>query len=363
MDFDDLRTVLRDSGVDLWMLIDSAISMASADYRAELMNRRDGIVERLYAPPVISRCPNCDHQRPQQPQLMMMIDKEKEISNSHELKGGGSPSTPISTDDGDGDGDEVREQRRFSGNSIDIDVDVDDDDDDDEQTRILNIKDQLDDLDQAEDSLIHLLQNLKDMEITFKALQETDIGRHVNRFRKHQSNEVRRLVKQLVRKWKDLVDEWVKSNMPGEVAASALIDEDSPLQNTQKSSQNGHHQVPDFTYSPNPHNWSSGSDKNTAEPEPKGKTVVPRRTPPQPKPVQSVTPPNSALPNRQGERKDSTIDPERLASARRRLHENYQEAQNAKKQRTIQVMDIHDIPKPKNTFFARNKGGFQTKHW
>ncbi|KAK9162658.1 hypothetical protein Syun_003560 [Stephania yunnanensis] len=356
MDFDDLRSILRNSGVDLWTLIDSAISMASADYRAELMNRRDGMVEKLYAPPVISRCKNCDHQ--QQQQLMMMIDKDQKESSSHELKGGGSPSTPISTDDADAD--EDRDGRRFSGNSIDVD-DVDDVDDD-EQTRILNIKEQLDDLDQSEDLVIHLLQNLKDMDITFKALQETDIGRHVNRFRKHQSNEVRRLVKQLVRKWKDLVDEWVKSNMPGEVAAaSALIDEDSPLQNTQKSNQNGHHQVPDFTYSPNTHNWSSGSDKNTAEPESKGKRSLEGRLLNQSQFNQSHL--QILLFLIQGERKDSTIDPERLASARRRLHENYQEAQNAKKQRTIQVMDIHDIPKPKNTFFARNKGGFQTKHW
>ena len=29
----------------------------------------------------------------------------------------------------------------------------------------------------------------------------------------------------------------------------------------------------------------------------------------------------------------------------------------AKRQRTIQVMDIHEIPKPKNTFFGKNKGG------
>lgn len=31
---------------------------------------------------------------------------------------------------------------------------------------------------------------------------------------------------------------------------------------------------------------------------------------------------------KQREQKDSTIDPEKLASARRRLHENYQEAEN-----------------------------------
>ena len=29
----------------------------------------------------------------------------------------------------------------------------------------------------------------------------------------------------------------------------------------------------------------------------------------------------------------------------------------AKRQRTIQVMDIHEIPKPKNAFFGKNKGG------
>ncbi|GMP58483.1 hypothetical protein CsSME_00022133 [Camellia sinensis var. sinensis] len=46
-----------------------------------------------------------------------------------------------------------------------------------------------------------------DMDITLKALKETNIGRHVNHLWKNPSNDVRRLVKQLVRKWKDLVDE------------------------------------------------------------------------------------------------------------------------------------------------------------
>lgn len=40
----------------------------------------------------------------------------------------------------------------------------------------------------------------------------------------------------------------------------------------------------------------------------------------------------------------------------------------AKRQRTIQVMDIHEIPKPKNSFIAKNKGGggsgsHQGRHW
>ena len=95
------------------------------------------------------------------------------------------------------------------------------------------------------------------------------------------------------------------------------------------------------------------------------------------------------------------VDSEKLASARKRLQENYKEAENglliffsastlilldssiwayaeavcvcvfyfgeAKRQRTIQVMDIHEIPKPKNAFFGKNKGGSgggsHGKHW
>ncbi|KAL7215180.1 hypothetical protein ACSBR1_027358 [Camellia fascicularis] len=113
-----------------------------------------------------------------------------------------------------------------------------------------------------------------DMDITFKALKETNIGRHVNRLWKNPSNDVRRLVKQLVRKWKDL--------------------------------------VPDFAYSPNPHNGSSGSDKNNSEPEPKAK-VVPRRDAPPAKLTHSIPLAASAPPRKRQQ------DLERLASTRKRF--------------------------------------------
>ena len=35
----------------------------------------------------------------------------------------------------------------------------------------------------------------------------------------------------------------------------------------------------------------------------------------------------------------------KLEAAKRKLHEGYQQAENAKKQRTIQVIELHDIPK------------------
>ncbi|XP_020215745.1 probable mediator of RNA polymerase II transcription subunit 26c isoform X1 [Cajanus cajan] len=332
MDSEDFRSILESAGADVWTLIDTAIAVASVDHGDELKRRRDGIVERLYvassAPP---RCRNCE-------------------PDDGEIKTRNSPS--------------AAEAKDPHGGLVD-----------DEQMKILEIKEQLEDPHQSEDSLVELLQNLADMDITFQALGKTDIGRHVNRLRKHSSNDVKRLVKLLVRKWKEIVDEWVKSRTTGEAGTAVMADGDSPQQ---KSLQNGHRQVEeifliiiqkaklssflifysflqilDFAYSPNPHNGSFGSEINNIEPQQLKPKAIPRKEAP-PKPPPSVTNPAPAPQNRQSV---INIDLDRFDSARKRLQENYKEAANAKKQRTIQVMDLHDLPKPKNAFFGKNKGG------
>ncbi|KAL9313819.1 hypothetical protein ACSQ67_019271 [Phaseolus vulgaris] len=326
MDLDDFRSILDTSGVDVWMFIDAAIAVASADCAAELKRRRDSIVESLYS--ATAAPPRCRNSSP------------TPCCRSRQF-----PATPQSLENDDGGEDLDPYGGLF----------------DDEQKKILEIKEQLEEPDQSEDSLVELLQSLADMDITFQALKETDIGRHVNRLRKHPSNDVRRLVKLLVRKWKEIVDEWVKLKPQGG-RDTLMADGDSPVQ---KTTQNGHHhQIPDFAYSPNPHNGSSGSDRNNSEAEHKPK-VIPRSEPrPKPTPAPSISTPASASQNRQ---RDSSFDAERLASARRRLQENYKEAENAKRQRTIQVMDINELPKskPKNAFFGKNKGGggSQGRHW
>ncbi|TYG66001.1 hypothetical protein ES288_D06G232700v1 [Gossypium darwinii] len=335
MDLDDFRSVLETAGVDVWTFIDTAILVASLDYGQELKQRRDGIVERLYATSMVTKCKSCDF---------------GEGSNGYQLNNESNPH---------GGGEEGVTGSPFSPQS---DNENDDFDPygglfDDEQKRVLEIKERLELPDQSEDTLVDLLQSLADMDITFQALKETDIGRHVNKLRKHSSNDVRRLVKHLVRKWKDIVDEWVRVNQPGEHEPAALMDGDSPQQ---KQPQNGRQQVPDFAYSPNPHNGGSGSEKNNSEPERKPKPIPPRKDPPS-RPTH-LTPPQNV--QRQREQKETNFDAERLASARKRLQESYKEAENAKKQRTVQVMDIHELPKPKNAFFGRNKGGgSQGRHW
>ncbi|KAJ4827764.1 hypothetical protein Tsubulata_020864 [Turnera subulata] len=369
MDADDFRSVLETCGVDVWTFIDAAIDVAALDYASELKQRRDGIVEKLYATPSSSSCRNCSlHNNSDLNDVSNVTAKNNDAVNGRveakrggggfekDGKRGGSPSTtPLSVDDDDDGGAEDEDLDPYGGLF------------DDEQKRILDIKQQIEDPRQTEDSLVDLLQSLADMDITFQALKETDIGRHVNRLRKHSSGDVRRLVKQLVRKWKEIVDEWVSVNPQGDHASSALMDGDSPQQ---KMPQNGHHQVPDFAYSPNPHNGSSGSDKNNSEPERKLKPAPSREAPARPT-QKSVPASVSASHNVQRQKeqqreqqKQSNFDSERLASARRRLQESYKEAENAKRQRTIQMMDIHEIPKPKNAFFGKNRGGgSQGRHW
>ncbi|KAL7263033.1 hypothetical protein ACSBR1_001245 [Camellia fascicularis] len=68
--------------------------------------------------------------------------------------------------------------------------------------------------------------------------------------------------------------------------------------------------VPDFAYSPNPHNGSSGSNKNNSELEPKAK-VVPQRDAPPAKPTHSI-PLATSAPPRKRQQKESSLDLERL---------------------------------------------------
>ncbi|CAN1349152.1 Probable mediator of RNA polymerase II transcription subunit 26c [Linum perenne] len=351
MDSDDLRSILETAGVDVWELIDSAIAVASSDYPSELKQRRDKIVEALFSSSSSSATATCN--RCAQSGGGNLREREVDTNTSPVaavaavVERRHSPVTPVD--------DEFEEEDPYAGLF-----------EDDIETRVMDIKQQLEHPDQSEDSLVELLQTLDDMDITFKALKESDIGRHVNRLRKNPSNEVKRLVKKLVRKWKEIVDEWVRLNPQGEHGSSALMaDGDSPQQ--QRIAQNGHlHQVPDFAYSPNPNNGSSGSDRNYSEPEVVVRNTPRKEAPTRPAQQHSSSKSYGSFLQRQQQQRGSNdnFNSDRLASASKRLQESYKEAQNAKKQRKIQVMDIHDLPKPKNTYFAKNKGGSsQGRHW
>ncbi|KAL6641838.1 hypothetical protein ACP70R_020019 [Stipagrostis hirtigluma subsp. patula] len=325
-------------GGDVWDLIDAALAAAARDRPDELRARRDGIVERLYAG---GGCRNCEAP----PALV-----QPRAGNEAAAAVAASPGSQDEEVDADGLGEDV----------------ADDDADAGVESKILAIRDFLEDPDQPDDEMVSLLQNLADMDITYKALQETDIGRHVNGLRKHPSGEVRQLVKLLVRKWKEIVDDWVRlHNSGGDGVGSILTDVDSPDKFQTKNYQKA--QVSELRYSPSPQRHNGLSTERSSNHDVVESTMEKRRASPAPtyhntklnNSNKYSTTSTSAPARTMREQKDTLLDPEKLDSARKRLQENYQEAQNAKKQRTIQVMDIHDIPKPKNrnTFIRKTGGG------
>ena len=328
------RALAAFGGGDVWDLVDAALAAAAP---ADLRARRDGIVERLYAG---ARCRNCDApesppQPPRQPAEAASPAWQEEEEEEEE--------------EADVDGLGLEEETDEGGGL---------------ESKILAIKDFLEDPDQSEEELVSLLQNLADMDITYKALQETDIGRHVNGLRKHPSGDVRQLVKLLVRKWKEIVDGWVRlHNSGGDGGNSILTDGDSPEKTQGKSYQNA--RVSDFKYTPSPPQRHSGlSSERSRNNNGFESTLERHRASPAPtyhtkqNNGNNYSTTSSSAPARaMREQKDNHLD-EKLDSARKRLQENYQEAQNAKKQRTMQVLDIHDIPKPKNkNTFIRKPGG------
>lgn len=134
MDLDDFRAVLESCGVDVWTFIDTAIEVASLDYGGELKHRRDGIVERLYSAssPSEPRCRNCDDVDDRGNMNGHEV-KATEVKDSGDHRGKSrSPATPQSVERED-----AEDLDLFGGLF------------DDEQKKILEIKEQLEDLDQV----------------------------------------------------------------------------------------------------------------------------------------------------------------------------------------------------------------------
>uniref|UniRef100_A0A8R7UDX6 TFIIS N-terminal domain-containing protein n=1 Tax=Triticum urartu TaxID=4572 RepID=A0A8R7UDX6_TRIUA len=135
------RALAAFGGGDVWDLVDAALAAAAP---ADLRARRDGIVERLYAG---ARCRNCNApesppQPPRQPAEAASPAWQEEGEEEEE--------------EADVDGLGLEEETDEGGGL---------------ESKILAIKDFLEDPDQSEEELVSLLQNLADMDITYNALQ------------------------------------------------------------------------------------------------------------------------------------------------------------------------------------------------
>ncbi|KAG0597019.1 hypothetical protein M758_UG304700 [Ceratodon purpureus] len=209
------RKFFDGAGADIWTVIEFALDLAATDYPHELRMRRDGFVEKLFAhPSLLSKSNGC-----------LPVVACHDVDEAQDDK---------ATDPPEYDYDHVRndlsdeEDRLIISNEEYDEAEALNDAMEEENRQmqeVLRIKKILADLPEDENDVLTALRRLEDMHISVEALKATEIGKEVNALRKHQSKRIRSLAKGLVRGWKDLVDEWVKS--AGDVAAAAMAGSDS----------------------------------------------------------------------------------------------------------------------------------------
>ncbi|KAF8098849.1 hypothetical protein N665_0257s0059 [Sinapis alba] len=167
---DTWRDYFQHGDSDIFGIIEHAIMVAATDSPEELKTRRDTIVELLFSCP-LSRCIGC-HQ----------------------------PVETVGVDSGGHEEDEMK---------LNVNQIVDE---------VMRIKDILLNKHDEPSVLFESMTKLASMSISMDLIKGSEIGKAVNRLRKHGSNKISKLAKTLIEKWKEMVDQLI--NMPKEVAAA-----------------------------------------------------------------------------------------------------------------------------------------------
>ncbi|CAL9220329.1 unnamed protein product [Arabidopsis halleri] len=370
---DNWRDYFRRGDSDIFGIIDHAIMVAAADWPEEFKSRRDRIAELLFSCRV-SRCIGCDH-------LELSIAGDEEANHgcrTVETVGGGGDrdDSGVATDDGEEASVIVDEVMRI-------------------RYILLNKEDEPDSV------LLESLRKLESMSMNVDILKDTEIGKAVNGLRRHSSDKISKLAKTLFAEWKELVDQWM--NTPKEMAGAegtpesanlSVIDEEeafpspphdldiyapepngfelsqildcldcdgNPRQSVESTKherkmQSSERSRPEGTNDANVVGGYSKDQHIRREDRPMKHSATdfdePRRQPKQSReqmvPAIQRKPPIVAKQKRKlaGPQQDKlkALDPDaKFEFAKRKLQESYQQHENAKRQRTIQVLET--IPK------------------
>lgn len=207
------RRFFEGAEADICSVIEYAILVAASDYPNEFKRRRDKIAERLYTSRLL-RCCECDAAVPQPDDH---IDDGENEDDDGINKGSNNTKVTSSSDDADD-----ADRNRVSNYSYDeAEALTEEIEEESEILReVFRIKDILANLDESDSLLIESLRRLELMQLSVEILKATDIGRKVNRLRKHKSKTICSMAKKLVSSWKELADEWMKT--AGNVAVAAI---------------------------------------------------------------------------------------------------------------------------------------------
>ncbi|KAI3701778.1 hypothetical protein L6452_27115 [Arctium lappa] len=181
--------------------------------------------------------------------------------------------------------------------------------------------------DESESVIYHSLSKLQEMGgMSFKALEETKIGRSVSRFQMHGwSSDVRQVARTLIKKWRVVVDEYINATENNNNNTSSCVVQEDQEKEKQK-------ELETRTLK------GAGAEKESGANN--GKTGVMK--------IKIITrnSEKAKMDDSQDQMRSSIISIEKkLEASKRKLHQRYEEAENAKRQRKIQVIQPHQLKK------------------
>ncbi|KAE8725180.1 hypothetical protein F3Y22_tig00009009pilonHSYRG00200 [Hibiscus syriacus] len=388
------RGYFRTANSDIFDIIDHAIVVAALDCPKEFRVRRDRIAEKLFTCK-FTRCSGCDRVELVVPECEEVDDdaraggchtsfksegdEEFEAGGSKESKANSSGDDPLinqiasnySYGEAEALTDEIEEEAMIVG-------------------EVFRIKEVLHSFQDEPDSvLFESLRKLQLMALTVDILEATGIGKAINRVRKHSSKQIRNLAQTLIGGWKELVDEWVSATKevagvtPESMNPSVDVGALFATQPTSMELSQFFDGMDDYG---NPGNSGEIVKNRNKGRKPSEENRNFSRQKPQASDVGSGRPPKHAIeqkandvnlvqkPGRMAvpkkplcnqQDKIKALDEEqKLEATKRKLQERYEQVENAKRKRTIQVMEFQDLPKQgsghKNPYL---KHGNHNRQW
>ncbi|XP_057835553.2 probable mediator of RNA polymerase II transcription subunit 26c [Cryptomeria japonica] len=204
---------------------------------------------------------------------------------------------------------------------------------------VFNIKHILSNQDESENQLGDSLRRMESMALSIEILKETMIGRNVKCLQKHKSKPISSMAKKLVRRWREVADEWMKS--AGEVAVDTMAAAVEQIHNHRIEQP---FKLDDRQYSKQ--ETKSGAQNHIVINHRRRRVVSQKQNLHQK--LDFNKPSSLPLPSSHKSNSPALDDKsvrERIEGAKRRLQEGYRQAEKVKKQRTVQLIEIKDLPK------------------
>ncbi|XP_056861504.1 probable mediator of RNA polymerase II transcription subunit 26b isoform X2 [Raphanus sativus] len=392
---DRWRDYFRRGDSDIFEIIDHAIMVAATDCPIKFKSRRDKIAELLFSCRVTRCCTGCHHNR------------ELSLHEEDEAVDVGAGSKESKANSSRGDNNHINQIVSNNYNNYDDEAEALSDAIEEfsmVSKEVVRIKEILLNRDDEPHSVIlESLRKLKLMSLDVDVLkvinsQSTEIGKAVNGLRKHGSDQIRQLAKTLIAEWKELVDEWVNTTKEiagaegtPESANPSVVDEEeeefpslpygvdifTPEANGFEMLNGDFFDSLDLDGNPcnsGEYNTSREDQRRPHKRRPEGRTQMRIQDPPikpssslsdgtrrplkqnveqrfknvvgsvQKPMIQRSKPLSTQQKQKASQEKHKGLDADaKFEFAKRKLQESYQHHDNAKKQRTIQVLET--IPK------------------